>query len=65
MMGGELAHSVTGSEVGESTARAGDGALNTVPGTGLLVSLSPESLVSSMTSSGRAGAGGRMRVCAA
>ena len=53
------------SDSGETTGRKGEGALTMVLVAMLVASLKPESLVSSMISSGRGGAGGRMRVCAA
>src|SRR5258706_15595269 len=60
---------VPGSEAdlgsGETTGRKGEGAFTTVLVAMLVASLKPESLVSSMTSSGRGGASGRTRVCAA
>src|SRR5258706_8044515 len=45
--------------------RKGERALVTVPGAMSVASLIPDSLVISMISSGRGGAGGRTRVCAA
>src|SRR5258706_8334254 len=65
MGGGGLGCSVAGLETGEATANMGEGAFNTVLEARSSISLNPESLVSSMTSSGRGGAGGRTRVCAA
>src|SRR5258706_6970374 len=60
---------VPGSEAdlgsGETTGRKGEGAFTTVLVAMSVASLKPESLVSSMTSSGRGGARGRTRVCAA
>src|SRR5258706_16365306 len=64
MMGGDLTRSETSSEAGESVAKTGEGALFTVLVVRSVASLTPESLVSSMTSSGSGGAGGRTSVCA-
>src|SRR5258706_11377632 len=60
---------VPGSEAdsgsGETTGRKGRGAFITVLVPTSVASLKPDLLVSSMISSGRGGAGGRTRVCAA
>src|SRR5258706_15673421 len=65
MMGGDSSHTETGSETRETSDKTGEGAFFTVLVMRSSFSLTPESLVSSMTSSGSDGAGGRMRVCVA
>ena len=58
--GGDRSGADSGS--GETTGSKGEGALLTVVGATSDVSLMSDSLVISMTSSGRGGAGGRTRV---